>query len=121
MNRRVSAILPGTEEAMTDSRTIKTSGLRGVDGEVLFPERVFEFRFAHPTHIPGDKRLYLMIPEHSARDAEGRPRDWDQDRWVRDMIEAHSLDMPSPWWSHWAFNDEETYGKFVSLLEPTSQ
>ena len=39
--------LPGTEEAMTDSRTIKTSGLRGVDGEVLFPERVFEFRFAH--------------------------------------------------------------------------
>ncbi|MFC1936453.1 hypothetical protein ACFLYP_02165 [Chloroflexota bacterium] len=76
----------------------------------------FEFNIGELDYIEKGK-IYLHIPEHPHRDAEGRPQSPEQSEWVNRFIQQHQIGAKEIWFSTWEFKSEEEARRFEKALK----
>lgn len=90
--------------------------LRGLPG--ASQEIEYTFEICRLDYIdPQDKdAVYLHIPEHPNRNAEGQPRHPEQAQWIRAALLQRGIVAREVWWSHWRFGSLEDVHAFEAIL-----
>lgn len=78
--------------------------------------KVYEFYIGPLAHVPEKDMIFLHIPEMTHRDAEGRPKFKEQEKWINTILKEKNINAEDYWWSHWKFISGDEAEKFVNFL-----